>query len=167
MYKEMDYKEVSRQIMEQLPKGAFLTVKNGGKVNTMTIAWGTMGFIWNKPIFTVLVRYSRYTHELIHNADEFTVSFPLNGRLDDALNLCGTKSGRDIDKFAECALKTQRGRVVDTPVISGCDIHLECRIVYRQALAPENLDDGIKNSCYPVGDYHVIYCGEIVAAYRK
>jgi flavin reductase (DIM6/NTAB) family NADH-FMN oxidoreductase RutF len=167
MYKEVDYKEVSREIMEQLPKGAFLTVKNGDNVNTMTIAWGAMGFIWNKPIFTVLVRYSRYTHELIHNADEFTVSFPLNGRLDDVLNICGTKSGRDIDKFAECDLKAQKGRVVDTPVISGCDIHLECRIVYRQALAPENLDDGIKNSCYPVGDYHVIYCGEIVAAYRE
>ena len=42
---------------------------------------------------------------------------------------------------------------------------MECRIVYRQALA-ENLDDGIK-VLLSGGDYHVIYYGEIVAAYRK
>lgn len=167
MYKETDYKEFSREIMEQLPEGAFLTVKSGERVNTMTIAWGAMGFIWKKPIFTVLVRYSRYTHQLISSADEFTVSFPLRGQLDDALNVCGTKSGRDIDKFKECGLLAEKGRMVDTPVISGCNVYLECKVVYRQSMDPGSLVDGIKESCYPKDDYHVIYYGEIVAAYKK
>ena len=43
--------------MENLTKrGAFLTVKEGGKVNTMTISWGYVGFSWNKPFFVAMVR---------------------------------------------------------------------------------------------------------------
>jgi flavin reductase (DIM6/NTAB) family NADH-FMN oxidoreductase RutF len=167
MYKDMNYTEMSAQLLEQMPKGAFLTVSSGGRTNTMTIGWGSLGFIWKRPVFTVLVRYSRYTHHLIDQADEFTVSFPLKGQLDDALNICGVKSGRDIDKFRECALKTEKGRAVDTPIISDCDMHLECRIVYRQGMDRNGLVDDVKKPCYPNEDYHVLYYGEIVGAYRK
>ena len=67
---------ISEKILEQLPKGAFLTVKNGEKMNVMTIGWGNIGFIWGKPIFTALVRYSRYTYELLENSGEFAVCVP-------------------------------------------------------------------------------------------
>ena len=53
------------EMLTQLPLGAFLTVKSGDRVNTMTIGWGTIGFMWGKPIMTVMVRYSRHTHQLI------------------------------------------------------------------------------------------------------
>lgn len=167
MYSEMDFAEISKDVMEQLPKGAFLTVKDGGRTNTMTIGWGALGFMWKRPIFTVMVRYSRHTYHLIDKADEFTVSFPLNDQLKDALNVCGTKSGRNIDKFTECGLKTEKGRVVDTPVISDCDMHIECRIVYRQGMDQNSLVDEIKKTCYPKEDYHVLYYGEILKAYKK
>ena len=167
MYREMDFTEISGEALEQLQRGAFLTVSDGERANTMTIAWGSIGFMWKKPVFMVMVRYSRYTHEIISKAGEFTVSFPLRGQLKDALNVCGTKSGRDMDKFKECSLKTEKGQAVDTPIISDCDIHIECKTVYRQGMGAENLDDGIKESCYPKEDYHEIYYGEIVAAYRK
>lgn len=65
MYKEIKFTEMSKEILEQLQKGAFLTVKSDDKVNTMTIAWGALGFMWYKPVFTAMVRYSRYTYELL------------------------------------------------------------------------------------------------------
>ncbi len=55
--------------------------------------------------------------------------------------------------------------MVDTPVISDCELQIECRIVYKQAMEPGTLDDGIRDLKYPNGDFHVMYYGEIVKAY--
>ena len=57
-------------ILKVLAKGAFLTTAAGGRHNTMTIGWGALGNIWGKPVFTVMVRHSRYTHELIEAHNE-------------------------------------------------------------------------------------------------
>lgn len=148
-------------------QGAFLTVKSDETVNTMTISWGNIGFEWNRPIFTVLVRHSRYTHELLEKATEFTVSIPLNDKLNPALNYCGSKSGRDVDKFRECNLNLEAGKSVATPIISDCELHYECKIVYKQEMDSDMLSQEIKNSSYKNGNYHTIYYGEIVACYTK
>jgi flavin reductase (DIM6/NTAB) family NADH-FMN oxidoreductase RutF len=148
-------------------QGAFLTVKSGDVVNAMTISWGNIGFEWNKPIFTVLVRESRYTYELIEKASEFTVSIPLSDSLKSALAYCGSKSGRDVDKFKECSLTLEPGKLVETPIISDCELHYECKIVYKQALDPAILSEEIKESSYKNGNYHTIYYGEIVNCYVK
>lgn len=165
MNREDDYSSMSKELLQQLPQGAFLTVKFGSRVNTMTIGWGSIGFIWGRPVFTVMVRKSRYTHELIENASDFTVSVPLNGALKDELSLCGTKSGRDIDKINESGLKLREGQKTESPVIDGCDIYVECKIVYKQAMDSGNLDRGIERSSYPSGDYHTFYCGKIEKIY--
>lgn len=164
--KEINIAEVSGKILEQLPEGAFLTVKHGDRVNTMTIGWGTLGRMWNRPVFMVMVRYSRYTYELIEKADSFTVSIPQKGALKKALAICGSRSGRDIDKFRECGLTPQEG-AVESPHIAECDIHIDCRIIYRQPLDPDKLPGEIKNECYKNGDYHVLYYGEIVKTYAN
>jgi flavin reductase (DIM6/NTAB) family NADH-FMN oxidoreductase RutF len=148
-------------------QGAFLTVKSGDKVNTMTISWGNVGYEWNMPIFTVLVRKSRYTYDLIENSDNFTVSIPLSGDLKSSLAVCGSKSGRDIDKFKECNLTLEKSKNVGTPIISECELHYECKIVYKQEMNPELLSKEIVDSSYKTGDYHTIYYGEIVATYMK
>lgn len=148
-------------------KGAFLTVKSGDKVNTMTIGWGSVGYEWNRPIFTVLVRESRYTSELIEKSDNFTVSIPLSRDLKGALAVCGSKSGRDIDKFVECNLTLEKSKKVDTPIIGECELHYECKIVYKQEMNPELLSKDIIESAYKTGDYHTLYYGEIVATYIK
>ncbi|TYP57464.1 flavin reductase family protein [Thermosediminibacter litoriperuensis] len=167
MYKDVHIEEVAGKILEQLKKGAFLTVKSGDTINTMTIAWGTIGYIWHRPVFTAMVRPSRYTFDLIEKATSFTVSFPLNDRMRDALNLCGTKSGRHVDKFKECGLSLLPGKMVDTPIIDGCDIHLECGILYKSPLHPEQIPVEIKTLYYGTGDYHVLYSGEILAVRMK
>ena len=148
-------------------QGAFLTVKSGDKVNTMTIGWGSIGYEWNRPIFTVLVRKSRYTYELIENSDNFTVSIPLSRDLKNALAVCGSKSGRDIDKFKECNLSLEKSRKVDTPIIGECELYYECKIVYKQEMNSELLSKDIVESAYKTGDYHTLYYGEIVETYIK
>lgn len=163
--KQVSIGRVADSILEQLPRGAFLTVKAGDRINTMTIGWGTFGRMWNKPVFMVMVRYSRYTYELIERAGAFTVSVPLNGKFKEALAVCGSRSGRDIDKFKECGLKAIPGQKVDAPVIDGCDIHVECRIIYKTPLAPEKLPQDVIDACYKSGDFHVLYYGEILGVY--
>jgi len=148
-------------------KGAFLTVKSGDKVNTMTISWGNIGFEWNRPIFMVLVRKSRYTYDLMEKSDNFTVSIPLSVDLKNALAICGSKSGRDIDKFKECNLTLEKSKAVDTPIIGDCKLHYECKIVYKQEMNPSLLSKDIVESSYKTGDYHTLYYGEIVETYMK
>lgn len=167
MFKSIKYTELSKDMLEQLQKGAFLTVKEGERVNTMTIAWGSVGFMWNKPVFTAMVRYSRHTFDLIDKAQDFTVSFPLKGQLKNALAFCGSKSGRDVDKFKECSLKLTPGKKVSTPIIEDCDLHIECKIVYKQPMDEKQLIKEIKDRQYPKGDYHVLYFGEIVDVYVR
>lgn len=143
-------------------QGAFLTVKHGEKVNTMTISWGNIGFEWNRPIFTVLVRKSRFTHELIEKSTEFSVSVPLSNNLKKELVLCGTKSGRDIDKIKESGLTLRTGESIATPSIGGCEMVYECKIVYKQDMDPNLLSEDIKDNSYNDNDFHTIYYGEIV-----
>ena len=97
--KEVMYNGYAKEVLEALPKGAFLNVSDGQKDNTMTIGWANLGFMWKKPILTVMVRHSRYTYELIEKADCFTLSLPLSTDLKKELGICGTKSGRNVDKF--------------------------------------------------------------------
>lgn len=161
----VDFNQYSSEALEQLRRGAFLTVKAGDKVNTMTIGWGSIGFIWGKPIFMVAVRYSRYTYELIDKAKEFTVSIPLKKDLKKELAYCGTKSGRDVNKFEECNLSLVDGQKLSTPIIGECELHYECKVVYQQAMEPATVDEGIKDGYYPNNNYHVLYFGEIVDTY--
>jgi flavin reductase (DIM6/NTAB) family NADH-FMN oxidoreductase RutF len=163
--KEVKFNEYSKELMEQIPKGAFLTVKDGNKVNTMTIGWGSLGVMWMKPVFTVMVRFSRYTYEMLQDVGEFTVSVPLNNDSAKALAFCGTKSGRDCDKVKECGLTLRKGEKVDTPVIAECELHYECKVIYKQVMEPATLDKDIRKSKYSNNDYHVMFYGEIVSSY--
>lgn len=167
MFKDVPYNQYAPETIQQLPKGAFLTVRDGEKVNTMTIGWGNIGIIWGKPIFTVLVRFSRYTYELLKNSREFTVSVPASGELQKELGFCGSKSGRDYDKFIETGLTPVAGKAVAVPVIGECKIFYEGRVVYHQAMDPALISDEIQNKFYSNKDYHVIFYGEILASYIK
>lgn len=161
------YNQIAPQFLETLPQGAFLSVKAGEKINTMTIGWGSIGFIWHKPVIMVAVRPSRFTFGLMEESADFTVSAPSNQSFSDALALAGSKSGRDLDKFAAAQLETSLGKTVDSPVINNCGLIIEGKIIYKQEMNPEHLDMSIKNKFYPAGDYHMLYFGEIVAYYSN
>jgi len=149
--------------------GAFvIAVDRNGKANPMTIGWGQVGVVWSMPVMTVLIRESRYTFECVHASDAFAVSVPQPGQLKEALALCGTKSGRDIDKVAETGLTLASALEIATPIIGECGLHYECDIIARsqQTLA----DFGKKaapvlETYYPQGDHHLLVFGKLRAAY--
>lgn len=155
--------------LEQIPKGAFLVGE--GSDNPITIGWATFGFIWGRPVIEVLVRKSRYTHQFMESGATFTISVPKQGTFVSELALCGTKSGRDIDKIAAAKLTTKPARVGGASAIAGCESYFECRVLYRQDMALERMDDATRERCYGAnqvgtdGDPHTMYFGEVIAAY--
>ena len=80
-----------------------VTAGTSEKFNTMTASWGGLGWLWNKPVAFVFIRPERYTHGFIEASDCMTLSF-YGEEYREALKICGTKSGRDIDKVAATGL---------------------------------------------------------------
>ena len=147
-------------------QGDFLTVKDeDGNENVMTISWGNIGFEWGRPIFTVLVRNSRYTAALMEKAKEFTVSIATKADAKGKLEFAGTHSGRGLDKFKAGKISKVPGKLVDVSVIEDADIIYECKIVYKHKIDPKVLAEDVKATSYIDGDYHTIYYGEILACY--
>lgn len=164
--KEISFEQYAPQAIQTLPKGAFLTVRHGGRDNVMTIGWGTIGVVWGQPVFSVLVRPSRFTYGLLDSSGEFTVSIPLVD-LSEALAVCGSKSGRDLDKFAAAGLQKLPGLKVAAPVIAGAGLHYECKVVFRQPMDPGPLAANLDAAYYGKGDYHTLYFGQILATWLE
>jgi len=160
----LDYMAVAERAMTQIRKGALLTVKAGDALNTMTIGWATIGVVWSKPVFMIAVRDSRHTFGILEKAADFTVSAPSTD-MHDKVMFCGTKSGRDMDKFKECDLNIANAQQVVSPIIDTPGIHFECKIVYKSAMDPSHLIADYE-TLYPAKDYHTLYFGEILDCYE-
>ncbi len=169
MYTEIGIFDYSNVVLEKMKPGNFLTTKFQDKTNTMIIGWGGVNVIWGRPVFVVLVRDSRATYELIEASNEFTVSVPMEDNLLDAIKICGTKSLRDMDKFAYCNLTAVKGRKIETPIIGEAKLHFECRVIYKQTLNQEIVPGIIKSRYYNPDTNnnanHTVYIGEIVDQY--
>ncbi|MEA5049687.1 MAG: flavin reductase [Eubacteriales bacterium] len=160
------------QAIEQLQSGAFLTA--GGPVwNPMTIGWAQFGFVWGKPVVTVMVRKSRFTYGLMEKTDVFTVSVPRTGELKQALSFCGSHSGRDTDKEKTSGLTRVSTRAGAADGVSECGSFFECRVIQKQMLDLNTLESALRarmygsNQALPDGDPHMLYVGEILAAYER
>ena len=163
--KNLNYMSIAEDAISKIKKGAFLTVKVADALNTMTIGWATFGVIWQKPIMMVAVRPTRHTFSIIEKTQDFTVTVPA-GDMSKAIAFCGSKSGRDVDKFKMCNLETTDSQNVASPIIKVPGIHYECKIVYKSAMNPVHLDKNYDKSLYPQKDYHTLYFGEILACYE-
>ena len=135
---------------------------SAGRFNTMTVAWGSMGAMWNKPFVQVVVRPSRYTYEFMERYDTFTLNV-LPEAYRPALQLLGTKSGRSGDKISEAGLTPKASNSVAAPCFQEAELILECRKIYWDDLAPAHFLDAEIPTNYPDGDYHRIYFGEILS----
>lgn len=140
-------------------KWALLTAGNKESFNTMTISWGGLGTIWNKPVATVYVRKSRYTHDFMDREEYFTVSFyPENYR--QALTVLGSKSGRDMDKMASSGLTAKEAG--ESMTFEEAEVTLLCRKLFKQTLEADNIPESIRKSLYADNDLHDMYIGEVV-----
>lgn len=163
---DMMYTANFAEVMQVLTsRGLFLTgVSPEGKVNTMLIGWGMIGTVWGKPVWTVLVRPSRYTYQLIEQTGEFTISVP-GADLEKGCKICGSVSGRDRDKIVDAGLRAAPSKKVKAPVIDGCIAYYECRVLHSNDVQPAALIQQIADGAYRSGDFHRVYWGEIVSAY--
>lgn len=170
MKRNINVWEYAGHILEATGKGVLLTTAAEGKVNTMTIGWGTLGIEWGKPIFIAFVRESRFTKELLDKNGEFTVNVPLEVCDKNILSVCGTRSGRDMDKFTELGLEAVPSDTVSVPGIRQFPLTLECKVIYRQEQDESAVNEENTKRYYPKndgqkGDYHTAYYGQITAAY--
>jgi len=164
----IDYPKLMEPTTRILGSYGALLVANDrqGKPNVMTIGWAAYGIIWSKPMMLVLVRPSRHTYQFMEQSDSFTVNLP-PPEMAAVATYCGTVSGRDVDKFAAKGLTAVKGNRVSASFIEQCPAHYECRIVHKNHVVPQVLDPGIVSGCYPKGDFHTIYYGEIIACYAE
>ena len=175
MKKHIDLWEHAGHILSNVGNAALVTTKADGKVNTMTIGWGTIGIDWSRPVFIAYVRESRYTKQLLEANEEFTVNIPYGSTDKKILGVCGTKSGRDMNKIAELGLTLEEPERVSVPGIREFPLTLECKVIYKQKQDLSAIPQEILDAYYPVEDdtmhpgydrdYHIAYTAQIVDAY--
>ena len=160
----MDQPAVARETHNRMAGEGILvaSLDANGRLNPMTIGWGVFGWIWGRPVFTVLVRPSRYTYECIEATGDFTVNVQPADRKDIA-DFCGTVSGREHNKMAVLNLSALPSRRIKSPGITECPIVFECKVVHKNDILPPELPGEITSEFYPTGDFHRVYFGQIMA----
>jgi flavin reductase (DIM6/NTAB) family NADH-FMN oxidoreductase RutF len=148
--------------------GAFLNTYNTtqNQPNTMTIGWATLGRAWGELSLTVWVRYSRHTYDILKDMPVFTVSVPKNDSLNTALMICGTKSGKDADKFKLAEIDYIKGYLSGSIIIKQAYLHFECETAYIQSMEPTGIKADYIHAKYEHNnDYHIMFVGTIRNCY--
>ncbi|MBQ5565346.1 MAG: flavin reductase [Clostridia bacterium] len=152
--------EINDNLINTIGKDWMLvTAGNREKFNTMTVSWGGTGILWNKPVAFTFIRPQHYTFDFIENNQYFTMS-AYGDEFRNALKLCGTKSGRDIDKAKETGLIPVFTE--EAPYFEQARLVLVCRKMYAQDLNEQSIIDSSILNSYNGNDYHRMYVSEIV-----
>jgi flavin reductase (DIM6/NTAB) family NADH-FMN oxidoreductase RutF len=166
----MDFRETKPELLPDNPFkliGAdwmLITAGAPEKFNVMTASWGGLGVLWDRKVCYIFIRPTRYTYEFMEKSANFTLSF-FEERFRKALQLCGSRSGRDTDKVKEAGLTPVNK---DGLVYFGeARLVLSCRKLYYQDIGPERFLDPQIATLYPKKDYHRMYVGEIVTCLTK
>lgn len=160
--------ELSDNAFRLIGKDWFLiTARNpeSGKVNTMTASWGCVGILWNKPVAVCFIRPQRHTLGFVNASDRLSLSV-LPEQYRDALRFCGTKSGKDFDKFAETGLTP----VFDengTPYIGESRLVLLCKKLYVGEILEDGFLDPALLANYKEKDYHTVFVCEIESVLER
>ena len=142
MLKKVEPKELDFNVFSAIgDQWMLITAGDKEDCNTMTASWGGLGILWGSPIAIAYIRPQRYTKEFVDREEYFTLSF-FGPEYRPQLALCGSKSGRDVDKVAECGFTVAR-------------------------MNPSYIPEDVREKWYPGGDYHTMYIGEIVEALVK
>jgi flavin reductase (DIM6/NTAB) family NADH-FMN oxidoreductase RutF len=160
----MSFKELDPKLLQDNPfkiiDDDWMLVSAGDekKFNTMTASWGGLGIMWFKNVSFVVVRPSRYTFEFMEQQDYYSLSF-FEEDYRDVLSMCGSKSGRDIDKIKESGLTPAYDK--NAPYFDEAKLVMVCKKLYWQDMTPDNFLADFMHEKYPNGDYHRLYIGEI------
>lgn len=159
MFEEIKYNEIKENLGLRLSKSwALLTTGNLDNLNMMTISWGAFGELWYKDMVTVYIRQSRYTVELLDKEEYFTISF-YDDKYKKQLGICGSKSGRDIDKVKEINFTKRYDKA---PYFEEANLVLICKKVAKTNMKnTEIYDNKIIEKEYGNEEYHYMYNGII------
>lgn len=119
----------------------------GKRPNIMTAALVHV-FSFEPLLIGIGVAPRRFSYELLQTAKDFVVNIPTKELIDQVL-YCGTKSGREVDKFEKTRLTEVAAQEIEAPLIGECPVNFEC--VLTQSVE--------------TGD-HVWFIGEVVAVHR-
>lgn len=167
--KEINVSELKDNMFDAISKEWMLvTAGTQEKFNMMTASWGGTGVLWAKPVAFIFIRPERYTYQFIEEGETLTLSFLGEGHK-DIHKICGSKSGRDIDKVAATGLKpfaTPEGNIA----YEQARMVLECRKLYADMIKPEQfIDASLVSRWYGEGHggFHKMYVVEIEHVWVK
>ena len=163
--KEIDIREVKENLVHLLAdEWALVTAGRGDALGTMTVSWGGIGELWGKDMATIYIRPQRYTKKFLDENNYFTLSF-YPEQYKDALRLCGSKSGREINKVEATGLTPCFDQAA--PYYEQARLVFLCRKLYRQDMEESAfLDKGLLEKWYD-NDLHRMFIGEIVKVLEK
>lgn len=141
-----------------------LLVAGSEHPNPMTVSWGGLGTLWDRPVVTVYVRPTRFTFSLLDVEPSFTLNF-LPEALRSALDLCGSTSGRNTDKWQATGLGRVPGEMIPVPRVAEAELALECRVLATLDVDPGRFLEPTIHELYPRKDYHRLFMGEVLAAF--
>lgn len=164
---ELDFWEHTGEILHRMRHGGVLctVVDQAGQQNLLTLGWGQIGPNYHgHSIFIIAVAPPRYSWRFLEEVPEFVISVP-DDALQDAVAFCGTRSGRDMDKFVASGLTPVPSVHVQAPSILECPINVECRIYTR--VAPPHMLLTPEHRRKPVEERHTIYFAEVLGTYGR
>lgn len=165
MFKKINELDFNKTPFEMIGKNWMLiTAGDENSLNTMTASWGGLGVMWNKNVVFAFIRPSRNTFKFINDKEYFSCCF-FDESYRDKLLLCGTKSGRDIDKVKECNFTP----VFDekAPYFKECNKAIICKKIYCQEMSDEFFTDNKVFEDFKDKDFHYMYIGEITDVLEK
>ncbi len=137
-----------------------------GHYNTMTVSWGSLGVMWNRPFVQVVVRPTRYTYEFMERYDTFTLC-AFSDKYRDTLNLLGSRSGRKVNKIAQSGLTPIASTQVAAPGFAEAELIIECKKIYWGDFDPTHFIDPAIEANYSKRDYHRMYFGQVMVVYAE
>lgn len=165
-YRSISLREVEGNLVRRIASQWMLVAagdQNG--YNMMTASWGGAGEMWGADVAAAVVRPSRYTYEFLERSDYFTLSFFDETWKERVHSVCGSQSGRDIDKVQATGLTP----IFDQPSVrfAQAELTLCLRKIYVSDINPQNFVDPTIAKWYENGDYHRLYVGAVEAALKK
>lgn len=108
-----------------------------GNDNIITVAWaGTV--CTNPPMVSISVTPKRHSHAMLKKTGEFVINLTTE-KLVYAVDYCGVRSGRDVDKFEVMKLHKEKASQVKAPMIQECPVNIECRVKSIQELGSHHM----------------------------
>lgn len=163
-FREIGAKEIPGNLIRMIADEWMLVTAGAPQdYNMMTASWGGMGEMWGRDVAVTVVRPQRYTYGFLEREERFTLSFYGDQR--EIHQICGSKSGRDVDKTRETGLipVVENGAVF----FEQARLALVCRKLYAQDLDPACFLDKSCLESYRAGDFHRVYVGEIERVFLR